>query len=443
MCSAASSEGDDARRPSRAPGAFAQIAATFRPRRRRLESWRHGARANRPLARVPAALREPVPGLLLPAPPLAAAPHLPPRRGRDDLARRRPRLRRPGPDRARGGGRPALDPDRVLAAPARLPLGARPSARQPPSLHHAWRPPRPSERPPAPRDAAGRERAARLRLLRRVHARLRHPGRVPRLRGLHPRLPGLRLHALPRAPPPPADQARQAPARAAHAPPLPGPPLRVRRLLPALGRRVRHPAAQAARLKRDPRDPATVAGRPSAAFAARAGRTLERAPEAQLVHVLGVGEVLAAAPTAVAREAVALVEAPGALVAGQHPEHGLAVAALAHGGQRRLDQRAARSRAPAAGGDVEGGDLSDVGRLIGAARGGKAVAPLPLALRKAERGEPLAVDQARVGDLPGVNVNLGDRVGILQGRPSHSHITFVHAYTLTLTVQTASGGLVL
>src|SRR5581483_1554637 len=269
-------------------------------------------------------------------------------------------------------------------------------------------------------------------------------------------------------PPPPADQARQAPARAAHAPPLPGPPLRVRRLLPALGRRVRHPAAQAARLKRDPRDPATVAGRPSAAFAARAGRTLERAPEAQLDHVLGVGEVLAAAPTAVAREAVALVEAPGALVAGQHPEHGLAVAALAHGGQRRLDQRAARSRAPAAGGDVEGGDLSDVGRLIGvargqregaeahdlashlrhqrrrlAARGGKAVAPLPLALRKAERGEPLAVDQARVGDLPGVNVNLGDRVGILQGRPSHSHITFVHAYTLTLTVQTASGGLVL
>ena len=38
---------------------------------------------------------------------------------------------------------------------------------------------------------------------------------------------------------------RQAPARAAHAPPLPGPPLRLRRLLADLGRRLPHPPAQA------------------------------------------------------------------------------------------------------------------------------------------------------------------------------------------------------
>ena len=43
----------------------------------------------------------------------------------------------------------------------------------------------------------------------------------------------------------PEDEARQAPAGAAHAPPLPGPPLRLRRLLPALGRRLPHSAAQA------------------------------------------------------------------------------------------------------------------------------------------------------------------------------------------------------
>ena len=39
----------------------------------------------------------------------------------------------------------------------------------------------------------------------------------------------------------PKTEARQAPARAAHAPPLPGPPLRLRRLLPALGRGLPHP----------------------------------------------------------------------------------------------------------------------------------------------------------------------------------------------------------
>ena len=41
----------------------------------------------------------------------------------------------------------------------------------------------------------------------------------------------------------PKSRARQAAARAAHAPPLPGPPLRLRRLLAALGRRLPHPAA--------------------------------------------------------------------------------------------------------------------------------------------------------------------------------------------------------
>ena len=69
------------------------------------------------------------------------------------------------------------------------------------------------------------------------------PAAFPALRRLHRRLPRLRLHAL--LPPPLRAEvgARQAAARAAHAPPLPGPPLRLRRLLAALGRRLPHSVA--------------------------------------------------------------------------------------------------------------------------------------------------------------------------------------------------------
>ena len=70
----------------------------------------------------------------------------------------------------------------------------------------------------------------------RLLADLRQPRRLPALRRLHLRLPRLRLHALLRAPLRAEVEARQATARAAHAPPLPGPPLRLRRLLAALGR---------------------------------------------------------------------------------------------------------------------------------------------------------------------------------------------------------------
>ena len=47
-----------------------------------------------------------------------------------------------------------LDADRVLAAPARLPLGARQRLRPPHALHHPRHPPRPSQRQDAAGDAA-------------------------------------------------------------------------------------------------------------------------------------------------------------------------------------------------------------------------------------------------------------------------------------------------
>ena len=49
----------------------------------------------------------------------------------------------------------------------------------------------------------------------------------------------------------PKSDARQAPARAAHAPSLPGPPLRVRRLLAALGCGLSHPSAHPPRSRYD------------------------------------------------------------------------------------------------------------------------------------------------------------------------------------------------
>ena len=94
--------------------------------------------------------------------------------------------------------------------------------------------------PPSVLDPAGRA------LLRRLLADLRQPRRLPALRRLHLRLPRLRLHALLRAPFRAEVRSRQAAARAAHAPPLPGPPLRLRRLLPALGRRSSAPCRASA-----------------------------------------------------------------------------------------------------------------------------------------------------------------------------------------------------
>ena len=74
------------------------------------------------------------------------------------------------------------------------------------------------------------------------------PAAYPAVRRLHRRLPLLRLHALLRPPLRAEVRSRQAAARAAHAPPLPGPSLRLRRLLTPLGRRLPDAAAQAAQL---------------------------------------------------------------------------------------------------------------------------------------------------------------------------------------------------
>src|SRR5262249_34656599 len=135
--------------------------------------------------------------------------------------------------------------DRVLAAPALLPLGARQRLRTPHALHHPRHPPRPPQRQDAAGDAAGGLDPARRSLLLPLHPRLRHAAGLPPLRPLHPRVPLLRLHALLRAPLRAQVRPRQAPARAAHAPPLPGPPLRLRRLLAPLGRRLPDAAQEA------------------------------------------------------------------------------------------------------------------------------------------------------------------------------------------------------
>ena len=96
---------------------------------------------------------------------------------------------------------PDLDPDRVLAAPARLPLGARPPDRQPPALHHPRRPPRPSRTTGCGWSCPRRVSIPLAALfLWRLHADLRHSRRLSDLRRLHPRLPRLRLHPLLPAP---------------------------------------------------------------------------------------------------------------------------------------------------------------------------------------------------------------------------------------------------
>ena len=103
-----------------------------------------GTRPHRQARGLAAAVRERIPQLLLAGPPL------------DPGDRLRARDRRHGVARGRSGqgrlaARPAqprrgrhLDPDRVLAAPAGLPLGARQRLRAPHALHHPRHPPRPS-----------------------------------------------------------------------------------------------------------------------------------------------------------------------------------------------------------------------------------------------------------------------------------------------------------
>ncbi|CAA9477424.1 MAG: Sphingolipid (R)-alpha-hydroxylase FAH1 (no EC), partial [uncultured Solirubrobacteraceae bacterium] len=185
---------------------------------------------------------------------LAAAgplhPRAPRRRAGPVRARHR-RLRRPGAGRAgarhrpgarRGGLRP-VDADGVLAAPRGLPLRAGGRDRRAAALDDPRGPPRPSQRPDAPRDAAGRVRAARDGL------RAALPGPAPVRRGVRGErrllrgLPGLRHDALLRPPSPPADVGGAQAARAAHAPSLPGPQRGLRGLRPVVGRRLPHRAA--------------------------------------------------------------------------------------------------------------------------------------------------------------------------------------------------------
>ena len=107
------------------------------------------------LGGLPAALRESILRLLLAGPPRGPRDHLPAGNRAADRARR---PRRPGRARdrpARPRGARDLDPDRVLAAPQVLPLGAGQRLRPAHALHHPRRPPRSPERQAAPGHAAG------------------------------------------------------------------------------------------------------------------------------------------------------------------------------------------------------------------------------------------------------------------------------------------------
>ena len=105
------------------------------------------------------------------------------------------------------------------------------------------------------------------------------PGFLPVRRRLPGRVPGLRHAALPRAPSPAQDGARQAAARAAHAAPLPEPRARLRRERAVLGPRVRDRAEEdpLARRTSGPRESerrspwATADERPSAVRGRAAG----------------------------------------------------------------------------------------------------------------------------------------------------------------------------
>ena len=106
-------------------------------------------------------------------------------RRRDGVAGDRPRLRALAtrPADARRGRH--LDADRVLAAPARLPLGARQRARAQDALHHPRHPPRPPQRQAATGDAPGGGDPAGGSVLLRLHPAVRNAGRLPAVRRLH------------------------------------------------------------------------------------------------------------------------------------------------------------------------------------------------------------------------------------------------------------------
>jgi hypothetical protein len=209
-----------------------------------------GSQAHRRPGRLAAALRERIPQLLLAGPPGDPRGRLRAGDRRRRVARPRPRPDGLGGGAAQSRWRRDLDADRVLAAPARLPLGARQRLRPADALHHPGHPPRPPQRQVASGHAPRGGDPARGPLLRRLRADLRDPDRLPALRRLHLRLPRLRLHALLRAPLRAQVEIRQAAARGAHAPPLPGSPLRLRGLLAALGRGGQDDAAASATLIR-------------------------------------------------------------------------------------------------------------------------------------------------------------------------------------------------
>ena len=170
-----------------APFASATASGWPLPRKvSRITPWR---KDHEPALGVAAAVRQPVPRLLLPHPPAVPAVVFVPviavmiglgldggyRRSADSAARR---------------GRPAaLDADRVLAAPSAVSLGAEVPLRRQAPLHHPRGPPRPPQRPHAAGDASRAEHPAGAGIPGPVRARLRDPRRVSALRRSAGRLP--------------------------------------------------------------------------------------------------------------------------------------------------------------------------------------------------------------------------------------------------------------
>ncbi|CAA9499988.1 MAG: hypothetical protein AVDCRST_MAG17-1314, partial [uncultured Solirubrobacterales bacterium] len=171
------------------------------------------------------------------------------------------RARAPAHERARGpgvGGRgvPAVDAGRVLDAPRGPPLRARARPRSASALDVPRRPPRPPQQPGVRGRPADRQRPARRPVRRALLSRARRPGLARGHRGLHGGVPDLRRDPLPPASATPADAPGPGPARAAHAPPLPGRQPRLRRDRALLGPRVRHRTIAPTRAaRRPPRSP--------------------------------------------------------------------------------------------------------------------------------------------------------------------------------------------
>jgi hypothetical protein len=154
----------------------------------------------------------------------------------------------------------------------------------------------------------------------------------------------------------------------------------------------------------------------------------QASPEAAHFHARAVRVLFAAG--AVAAPAVGEVEALGDVVAEQHPEDGLHIAARFETAAGICEQAATDARAPVFGIDVEGVDLG--GALgVGIARGpegGEADDPPagegddrlrigwrgwvevvpPDSLLRLQRVEDRVVDQAPVGGLPGADVDARD-----------------------------------